>query len=217
MSGRLPLARLAVAMALVAAPVAAHSLPDGTARVSLRDRHVEVQGEWDLFLLADATPTAIATATEADLAAHHAALRRAVVAGSSVRVDGRSYALEVTGFPAPKELRAMAASLSAEGKDHGALVRVRLESRTPIVDARAIHAAFPPRLGPVVATFVQPATVYLPPGAHAVFDVLAPREDPSRRASPARPLGAPFAWSLGGLGALLVTAFALGGLRRKNP
>ena len=199
----------------VASPLAAHTLPDGTARVSLRDGHLEVQGEWDLLLLADATPTAIATAGEAELLAHHTALQRALVEGSVLRVDGHTLTLEATGFPGASELRAIAASLSAEGKDHGALVRVRLEARAPVVDAREIHVAFPPRLGPVLATFVQPATVYLPPGARAVFPVLAPTPSPLGGGTPS-PAGASFAWSLGALGALVVTAFTLERLRRST-
>ena len=50
---------LALALgSVVGAQVAsAHSLSISTARVALRDRHLEVQAEWDAFGLVAATPT----------------------------------------------------------------------------------------------------------------------------------------------------------------
>ncbi len=207
---------LAAIVVLASAPLAAHTLAEGTARVSLRDGHLEVQAEWDLFLLAAATPTVIATEDDEALFAHHAALRSAVVAGTQLRVDGRGVALEATGFPAPAELRALAATLSAEGREHGALVRLRLESSAQAVGAREVRVAFPPALGPVLATFVQPSTVYAPPGARAVFPVLVLPNLPAAPAEATPASGGSFAWGIGALGALAVTAFALEALRRKH-
>lgn len=215
MKGSRAIGSLAAIVVLASAPLAAHTLAEGTARVSLRDGHLEVQAEWDLFLLAAATPTVIATEDDEALLAHHAALRRAVVSGTQLRVDGRPLALEATGFPAPAELRALAATLSAEGREHGALVRLRLESSAQAVAGREVHASFPPALGPVLATFVQPSTVYAPPGARAVFPVLALPTIPAAPAD-ATPPAHSFAWGFGALGALAVTAFALEALRRKH-
>jgi hypothetical protein len=74
-------------------------------------------------------------------------------------------------MPPPAELRAMAATLSAEGKEHGRLVPVRIEASGAFHDPKAMSLAMPSALGPVLVTLVQPVTRYAAPGAPASFVV----------------------------------------------
>jgi hypothetical protein len=190
---------IALASLLLASRSRAHALDTNTARVSLRDEHLEVSAEWDVFAAADATPTAIATATPEFAAEVHERLRRTLEGGTWLDVDGRRSALAITAFPGVDELRARAASLSSQGLEHGALVRLRFEAPARLPGALRVQARFPPEIGPVLTTFVQPSTVFVPPGAVARFAVLAPR-GPSAQARPAvRPS---FAWAVGAAAAL---------------
>ena len=213
--------RVAAACALLLAMLApaaatAHALDVGTARVTLRDEHVEVLAEWDLFLLVEATPTVVATQSEADLAETHRKLRRAVERETTLKVDGQPRALELRGFPAPPELRAMAATMSAGGQDHGALVRLRLEAPDTVRDARTLTLTTPKGLGAVAVSFVQPATRYVASGEAATFTVLAPPSAPTapsvaaQGSSPAPAEREP-AWHLGfvAVAALLAVTAAL--------
>ncbi len=179
MTTRLTLAALMAAWLGASSTARAHSLDEGTARVTLRDEHVEVTTEWDLFLLVDRSPTDVATARAETLAETYGRLRRAIEEGTTLRADGSRVPLELTGAPSAEELRALAATLSASGREHGARVRLRLESRSPVRDVRRVTLSVPPALGPVVVTFVQPATWYTRPGATASFDVLAPARAPT--------------------------------------
>lgn len=196
------------------ATTSAHPLEEGTARVTLRDDHLDVVIDWDVFLLLDASPTAVATSTDAALATTHARLRHEIEEGTSLRVDGASVALTLTGFLTPEDLRAMAATLSAAGQSHGERARMRLEARRAVPGARVVTLSAPPALGPVVVSFVQPATRYAWPGRPASFDVMSPRSTPSP--APAAPTAStpapPRATHSAGLAALtaLVAATALG-------
>lgn len=169
--------RLAVTLLLAPATALAHPLDLSTTRVTLRDAHVELTAEWDLFLLAHSTPTELATAPDARLQGLHAALRSRVERETRLLVDGTSLELQATGFPTEAELRAMAAELSATARDHGLLARLRLESSAIVSDARRISAASPASLGPVVTSFVQPSQALADPGQTVSFEVLAPRSE----------------------------------------
>lgn len=151
---------------------AAHPLDVGTARVSLRDQHLEVLAEVDLLALSAVDPTALATSDDATLQAAWDGLRHALEAGAHLGVDGLERPLTVTAFPSVAELRALAATLSAAGRAHGELARVRLECERPVVEARALSLVLPEALGPVLVTFVQPATRYTAAGRSASFEVL---------------------------------------------
>ena len=187
----------------------AHDLEEGTARITLRDDHVDVVAEWDLFLLADATPTALATASDEALAAARARLQRTIEDGTQLRVDGAPVALHLTGWPSAAELRGLAAALSAAGSSHGSRVRMRLEAAQAIPGAAHLTLAVPPRLGPVVVSFVQPATRYTRPGATADFTVLSPLH-PLARVTPSAPVSAPAPVFRGALGVVVVALAAAG-------
>jgi hypothetical protein len=174
MNARLLFAVIVATCLGASSPARAHSLDEGTARITLRDEHVEVTAEWDIFLLVDRSPTDVATARAETLNETHARLWRVIEEGTTLRADGARVALELTGGPSPQEFRALAATLSASGREHGERVRLRLESRVPVRNARRVTLSVPPALGPVVVTFVQPASWYTRPGATASFDVLAP-------------------------------------------
>ena len=152
-------------------PSWAHALDLGTARLALRDGHVEILAEVDLFLLSDASTTAIAISTEPELAAQSARLVTAVETGTKLTIDGAPATLRVRGMPPPAELRAMAATLSADGKDHGRLVPIRIEALGAFHEPKTMSLALPSVLGPVLVTLVQPVTRYAAPGATASFVV----------------------------------------------
>lgn len=184
-----PLAKLALCVALsspmsLVATAHAHPLDESTARVTLRDAHLEVVIDCDLFLMVSSTPTEVATSTEDSLREVHARLRRELEAGTSLRVDGSLAPLSVTGFIEPAELRAMAATLSASRETHGARARVRLESSRVYDNPRSVTLSGPTSLGPLVVTFTQPATRYAWPGRPASFDVLSTRSSVAREEPP---------------------------------
>jgi hypothetical protein len=173
---------LGVALGLLLAPAAAHAhaLDVATARVSLRDEHLEVQAEWDLFLLLELDPTALATASESALSDAHRRMVQRLESETRALVDGRPAALKLTGSPSPPELRALAATLSAAGQTHGTLVRLRLEAPERLSEARSIALVAPQALGQVAVTFVQPATRFVAPGQAAAFTVLRPPAAPAK-------------------------------------
>jgi len=150
-----------------------HALSEATARLTHRDGHFELVLEGDLFLLVPAAPTAVATASEAELSAAAAGLRRALESGARLQLDGREVPLQVRDFPSNEELRAVAAVLSASGREHGERLRVRLETQAPVPGAARVAVSFPAGLGPVVTSFVEPASAYVLPGAGATFPVRA--------------------------------------------
>lgn len=157
-----------------------HPLDLSTARISLRDGHVEILAELDLLLLVGADPTAVATAPEPALVAHLDRARRRLETETRLVVDGEPVELVLRELPAPPELRALAATLSAAQRDHGALASVRLEAPRPVIEARTLALSLPPALGPTLVTFVQPATRHAAPGRPAAFAVLMappPRAD----------------------------------------
>lgn len=199
------------------APSRAHPLEEGTARVTLRDDHLEVAADWDVFLLVDATPTVVATCTDAALASTYARLRREIEEGTTLRVDGVTVPLALTGFVSAPELRAMAAALSAAGQDHGERARLRLEARRAVPGARVVTLAAPASLGPVVVSFVQPATRYALPGRPALFEVMAPQRAPAVAVpTPAPAPAAPRLDRFSIVAALVCVLAIVGTLRARN-
>lgn len=183
-----PRVALALALALTfARTVAAHELGEGTSRVTLRDNHLEVLAEWDVFPLADADPTALATGPDAAVIAARARLVARIERDTRLRVDGETVDLAVTAGPSPQELRALAATVSASGEGHGGRARLRLEARRAVPDARRVSLSPPPEVGPVLVSFVQPAARYTRPGDTATFEVLAPRAAVPATAAPRPP------------------------------
>ena len=164
--------------------------------MTLRDEHIEVIAEVDLFLLVGAGPTAIATGPEAEVAGELERLRMTLETGTHLFVDGAPVPLELRGLLSPPELRAFAATLSAAQKDHGELVRLRFEAPQAVRGAKSVSLSLPPALGPIVVSFVQPATRYARPGESAMFDVLV---------RPSKPSGD---WSRTGLAAALLLILA---------
>lgn len=220
-----------VALAVLVGPgaSAAHTLGTGSARLSLRDGHVELTADLDLFLLG-LDPTALATASPAELDAALARLEAALVDGTRLEADGAAVALVVRDLPRGDELRAVAAVLSASGRDHGELVRLRFEAPAAVDRARTLAVRWPAALGPMVTTFVQPATRYAAAGAAARFEVLGPgtavappsatvttssttaSTASSTTSSTTASATAAGGWGLRWPGALLLGGVALGGL-----
>lgn len=180
---------LAASLLVLAPAAAAHELSEGTARVTLRDGHLEVAADWDLYPLVDADPTALATGPEATVEGARARLVARIERETRLRVDGVAVELAVTAGPSVDELRALSAQVSASGERHGGRARFRLEARGAYERARQVTLSPPVALGPVLVSFVQPASRYTRPGETASFDVLAPRA--SSVASPPPPAASP--------------------------
>lgn len=215
--------RMYIAMALLLAwshVAAAHPLAVGTSRITLRDAHIEVQAEWDLFALVPESPTTVATLTEAELATWHRRVQQDLLAQTRLAVDGHVLPLQVTAVPQAVELQAMAAQLSATQQAHGPLVRLRLESNVAVPHARDVALTVPQGLGPTLTSFVQPAAQMTVPGDAAHFAVLAPQPAslpqvskvsappqaaPSQVAAGQAPFGQPW-WRYAALAAALACA-----------
>lgn len=159
---------------LAFAAAEAHTLDAETARISLRDAHVSIDADLDLFRLVEADVTALATGADEPIAALRSSLRDTLEDGSALRVDGTEVRLNVRELPPIPEFRGAAAILSSQGESHGVRLRVRLDSPDAFPNARNIELELPQELGPVVVTFVQPATQWVVPGSKAKFTVLQP-------------------------------------------
>ena len=161
-----------LACLLWAGSVQAHTLDLSTARVTLRDQHIEVMVELDPFLLVQVGPTAIATESEPELLSHLQQARQLLDSETKLEVDGVRVGLALRGFPSAPEFRAMAATLYAAQKEHGDLIRLRLEAPQAVPNAKTLALSLPTTLGPSVVSFVQPSTRYAAPGESSVFSVL---------------------------------------------
>lgn len=195
---RMRAALAAALLALGASPAGAHPLDLGTARITLRDDHVEVQAEVDLFLLIGSGPTAIAVGPEPAVEAEVARLQRILESETRLFVDGEAVPLSLRGLPGAAELRALAATLSAAQKDHGELVRLRFEALRPLPGAKRVEITLPPALGPILVSFVQPATRFARPGERAAFDVLGRPANHCRSGARSGLLAVALLMSLGG-------------------
>jgi hypothetical protein len=167
-----------------------HALSEATARLTHREGQFDLVLEGDLFLLVPAAPTAVATATGEALGEAAEGFRRALESGTHLEVDGVEVPLQARDLPGNDELRAVAALLSASGREHGERIRVRLETRAPVPGAARVAVSFPPALGPVVTSFVEPVSAYVLPGAGATFPVRAAAEASGPRPGTGEGLGA---------------------------
>ena len=185
-------------VACLAAPAAgAHALSETTARLTLRDGHFDVVLDVDLFLLVPEGPTAVATATGEAVSGRLAALRQQLETGTRLQVDGARVPLRWKDGPSAAAFQAAAAVLSASGMEHGERFRVGLDAVESNLGAREVALEVPAGLGPVVVSFVEPVTAYLPPGGQARFTVRA-------RPAETREEAVPRADSATGAGALLL-------------
>lgn len=174
------LAALLLAMQ-VGATSSAHTLDTNTARITLRDEHIEVILEADLLSLIgvvnpklpDATALAIADDFAFGLAVQKT--KDLLQSGSHLIVDGVASPLTVTGFPSAGEVRYLAAYASANQQAHPELVALRLEATKPARGARTIALTLPKEAGAVLFTFIQPATRLAAAGERVAFPVLIPQ------------------------------------------
>ncbi len=164
-------------LSMSAGEASAHPLDVATARVSLRDGHIEVLAELDLFAALRIDPTSVATASDEALTAAHSGFVRLMESESSLEADGSRIALRARGVPSAAELRAMAATLSSRGETHGPLVRFFLDGATNSLEPRTVAFRPPAVLGPVIVSFVQPSSTLVRPGETARFSVLGLRRE----------------------------------------
>lgn len=201
----------AAAVALSGAVARAHMLDLTTARVALRDEHVSVTVETDVEALVEARAradaTALAVASDADLAAWVDDTSRAVAQGAALHVDGAEVPLALRGFPTPAEVRAAAAERSSGSRAHPRMSELVYEERDALPNARGVTVQLPAALGRVLYTFVQPETKLATAGGAARFEVRGARPD-----TPVAPAPRTTTWAAGGaaLLALLALGVALG-------
>lgn len=163
-----------------------HALDVNTARITLRDDHIEVWLELDLLTLLSTVnpkypdPTALAVADEAGFEQAVKRTRDLMQTGSRLTVDGKAVQLLVTGFPVTGQIRFMSAAASANPQDHG-LVPVRLETLKPVTGARSIMLTLPKEAGSVLYTFIQPASRLATAGERVSFSVLVPQPPAATR------------------------------------
>ncbi|HMY19864.1 MAG TPA: hypothetical protein PKA58_26240 [Polyangium sp.] len=133
-----------------------------TARVSLRDGHLEVFAEIDEMALE--------------------ALRSPADTARMQRLLETDMHLHVDDVPVEMELRPVVfpdKEPAAAPHNHGALVPIHWESKRRIFSGAKIAVVFPKELGPVLISFVQPSTNWTPAGTTAQFAILeAPRQTP---------------------------------------
>lgn len=175
---RAALPTLAAAAALLFAARASAHVPElQTARVTLRDGHVELALQVDVLalLVALGEPTLGAgplAESDADLDERLRRAERALGAGARLSADGAEVPLSVRQFPRAAEVRTAAAKAAAGSPGHGVSL-VRLETTVPVLQVASLSVALPEQLGPVLYTFEQPETRLVGPGALAPFTVLA--------------------------------------------
>ncbi len=171
-------AMIAVAVITVIAvagiPVMAHALQANTAKVTLRDGHLDLVADIDLFALATQSSTQLATGSEAALRDQATELKNRLLREVTVQVDGVRIPLVLREFPTALEIRALAAELSSKLSDHGTLVHITFESPTDANLAAKIAVQMPVALGPTLVSFVQPASHYANAGDTATFTVTRP-------------------------------------------
>jgi hypothetical protein len=165
----------------------AHTLDMNTARVTLRDDHIEVALEIDLLGLVSAIspkhpdPTALAISDEAVLTALVQRTKETLQAGSRLTVNGVVAPLLVTAFPSASEVRFLAAYASANQQAQHELVSLRLETPKPVSGAKNISVSLPKEAGQVLFTFIQPATRLAAAGERVGFSVLVPQSVPTTK------------------------------------
>lgn len=164
----------------------AHTLSMNTARISLRDEHIELQAEIDPRVFASRLDPQTSDFGKLDAAALQAWVTRAneiLAKQTTLRVDGQPVDAELRLGIDSKLLDEQSRASAAPAHEH--LVPIRWEVREPFVAAKRIEVVFPAALGPVLVTFVQPATHWTAPGTTAGFSVLqsadeAPNQGPVR-------------------------------------
>ncbi len=171
-------AALALALLMPATPATAHALDVTTARVSLRDRHLEVVVDVDAVRLIRARAgdagdaSTVAAASEEQLAAWVAAARADIEDGAHLTAEGAASRLVLRAFPVPAEVRLLAARQAGAPSAHPMTSTLRFESLVPVPRSRSLSVSLSKQLGRVLFTFVQPTTELAAPGAAASFEVL---------------------------------------------
>jgi hypothetical protein len=158
----------------------AHTLDLTTARIALRDNHVDMTVEIDSVQMvrkvasvaAFDSATTIAAASDEELTGWVLAARKAVSEDTHLYANGAAVALTLRAFPTPSEVRFVAAQASAAAHPHVEMSMLRFETTEALPHVRAISASFPSVFGRVLCTFMQPATVLADPGSKASFGVL---------------------------------------------
>lgn len=149
----------------------AHSLDVTTARVSLRDGHVDVAAEVDLVTLLGGDLAGLAAAPDIELAERLAAARRAMDS-STLRIDGVVVPMVLRSFPSAAELRRAVGERSRTGADvHAAMWTMHLDAANAVAAPRTVSVSLPPIAGRVLYTFVEPQTSLASPGGDAAFVV----------------------------------------------
>lgn len=176
---------VAAAVALGHPAAIAHELPGTTARITLRDGHVEVRLEvapvqWlqrvsggdagDVRFLAQADPAGL------DVLRQRA--RAELGEAAVLRVDGRAVrptAVRFPGEPIVRETVVRALLQEAAGRPAPpGHVSVVLEARLEAAPGR-IDLALPPSMGPFQAELIAPRTTIAPAGGAAHFDLVGGR------------------------------------------
>lgn len=176
----LALGTLLLALQLGVVP-GAQALEASSARVTLRDDHVEVLVELDLLgLMTQLNPklgevTSLSRAEESSLTQATQVTKDLLQKGSQLIVNGSASSLLVTGFPTPADIRNLSAYAASNPRTRREPVVIRLEALKPVTGTHELTVTLPKEAGAVRYTFVQPATRLATAGERVAFPVLAPQ------------------------------------------
>ncbi len=215
---------LALFFVLVSTSAAAHDADVNTARVTLRDGNVTIRVSLDVetwvqtsagidapLVRAEMAPAAL----DAQLANLRATLQREV----ALVLGDEDVGVTVRRFPTANEvLRASAHNfIDAQQQRHSHRQRlaVELEGTAPVANATRVSVAFPPSLGEVAVTFVEPQTRWIQEGERAQFESRAATQAPPPRSETTAPHASTSLW-LGLVSSAILLFFFTQSQRRRR-
>ncbi len=169
-------------MTVVSVMAGAHELDVTTARISLRDEHVQVDVRLDLLVLLAATAPSwpgragLSRLNDQELTSMLGDAMRMLQRQAQLTVNGVPVALMLRHVPTATDLRAIAGRQDAPGNGHvhREMTRLRFETAGSRAQGDAIGFQLPASLGSVLYTFVQPNTRMAQPGASVAFPIAHP-------------------------------------------
>lgn len=158
----------AVLMTLPVSIGHAHELSGSTATVVLRDGLVRVDANLDIRAWLSTQPRGELTAM--------LATARTQAATLVVRIDGRPMPMTLVKFPTAEQVHRVLQSPETKGHSHGPrVVPVRWQATRSVPNAHAVSVQFPPAIGRVLVSFVEPRSQIAEPGAAVGFKSSRPQ------------------------------------------
>lgn len=172
----------------------AHSMPNHTARIELRDQHIRIRLEVDMLgWLAELNKGKDGATIKMSFLQAQKTLPRAredLEQLASLLVDDKLSKLQIMGFPNRDTIRMLFTNLAAKpaGHNHGEFSTIYLQGVPLGQQPHSVSLKLPPSLGEVLVSFVQPSATLARAGNKASFEVLRAPVEPtlSKEASASR-------------------------------